>query len=91
MTCAHLDQINETVTPLTEGCEACKQHGGWWVRLRMCLICGHVGCCDTSPGQHASQHFHETAHPIMQSFEPGQGGMRWCFVDEMPVGKRERG
>jgi uncharacterized UBP type Zn finger protein len=83
--CTHLDQINEHITPLSEGCETCQQHGGWWVRLRICLTCGHIGCCDDSPGKHASQHFHETGHPIMQSFEPGQEKMRWCFVDEIPV------
>jgi uncharacterized UBP type Zn finger protein len=83
--CTHLDQISENVMPRTEGCEECLIGGGWWVRLRLCLVCGHVGCCDSSPKKHATQHYHETAHPIMQSFEPGQDTMRWCFVDEIPV------
>lgn len=84
-TCTHLDQIDESITPLSTGCQECQELGGWWVRLRICLTCGHVGCCDDSPGKHAAQHFHETGHPIMQSFEPGQERMRWCFVDEVPV------
>lgn len=83
--CTHADQINPNVTPRTEGCEECMQTGQWWVRLRLCLVCGHVGCCDTSPGKHATQHFHETGHPVMRSFEPGQEAMRWCYVDEVPV------
>lgn len=84
-TCTHLDQINENVAPRTEGCEECIKIGGWWVRLRLCLICGHVGCCDSSPNRHGTKHYHETGHPIMRSFEPGQDNMCWCFVDEVPV------
>ncbi len=61
------------------------QIGSWWVRLRLCLICGHVGCCETSPNQHALKHYHSTDHPIMRSFEPHQEKMRWCYIDEIPV------
>ena len=67
--CTHLDQIRE-VTPHTQGCEECLKMGDTWVHLRVCLICGHVGCCDDSKNKHATKHFHATQHPIMQSFEP---------------------
>ena len=70
--CSHLDQIQD-VTPSADGCEDCLKTGGWWVHLRLCLICGHVGCCDQSPNKHATRHFHTTQHPIIQSFEPGEG------------------
>lgn len=80
MSCSHLDQILVT-TPNAEGCEECLKTGGWWVHLRYCLTCGHVGCCDSSPGKHATRHFQETGHPIIQSLEPGET-WRWCFVDQ---------
>jgi len=78
--CSHLDQIND-VTASAEGCEECLQTGDNWVHLRICLICGHVGCCDSSKNKHATRHFHDTGHPIIQSFEPGEN-WRWCYVDE---------
>jgi uncharacterized UBP type Zn finger protein len=65
-----------------QGCEECLREGWRWVHLRLCLECGHVGCCDSSVGKHASAHFHETSHPVMRSFEPGEA-WRWCFVDEV--------
>lgn len=65
-TCTHLDQIQD-VAPNTEGCEECLKTGQQWVALRMCLICGHVGCCDSSPGKHGTAHFHETDHPLIQA------------------------
>ena len=77
--CTHLDQIRD-VTPSGKGCRECLETGGTWVELRMCLTCGHVGCCDSSQGRHATKHFHETHHPLMQSSEPGQN-WRWCYVD----------
>jgi len=77
MKCGHLNQIQEAI-PSAEGCEECLKIGGWWVHLRLCLICGHVGCCDNSPNQHA------TGHPVIQSFEPGES-WRWCYVDEAVV------
>ena len=83
MECTHLDQIDD-VTPNTEGCQECLETGGHWKHLRLCLTCGHVGCCDASPGQHATKHFHETGHPIIQSAEPGED-WRWCYVDEILV------
>ena len=82
-TCTHLDQVRE-VTPSAEGCEDCLKSGGWWVHLRICKTCGHVGCCNSSPNRHATRHFHETKHPIVQSFQPGEDWM-WCYVDEAYV------
>lgn len=81
--CSHLDQIRD-VTPGAQGCEDCLRIGGHWVKLRLCLICGHVGCCDNSPHRHATAHFHATGHPIIQSFEPGED-WRWCYVDEVAL------
>lgn len=83
MPCAHTALI-QNVTPNTEGCEECLQMGDSWVHLRMCLICGHVGCCDSSKNKHATAHFHRTNHPIMQSAEPGEN-WRWCYIDERMV------
>lgn len=78
--CRHIDQIRE-VTPSAQGCEECLKNGSRWVHLRICLICGHVGCCDQSPNRHATAHFHETGHPIIQSFEPDED-WRWCYIDQ---------
>jgi uncharacterized UBP type Zn finger protein len=78
--CAHLDQIRN-VQPSAEGCEECLHSGSRWVHLRLCLSCGHVGCCDSSPNKHARRHFGETSHPIVRSFETGEN-WRWCYVDE---------
>ena len=64
--------INQHAKPSGTGCLECEQNGGWWLHLRRCAECGHVGCCDSSPGQHATGHYHTTKHPIMQSFEPGE-------------------
>ena len=80
--CEHLTKAPCVLTPNTpEGCEECLRDGTNWVHLRLCLSCGHVGCCDSSPQRHATKHFHEIAHPVMRSFEPGET-WRWCFVDE---------
>ena len=80
-TCAHVKEIRK-VTPSGKGCKECLAMGDSWVHLRLCLICGHVGCCDSSKNKHATKHFHATKHPIVQSFEPGEY-WRWCYVDEM--------
>ncbi|TMG75293.1 MAG: UBP-type zinc finger domain-containing protein [Betaproteobacteria bacterium] len=72
------------VKPSAKGCEGCLKAGDPWVQLRMCLTCGHVGCCDSSKGRHATRHFEATGHPIMQSAEPGQS-WRWCYVDQVYV------
>ncbi len=82
--CTHLDQIHVVEPHTLEGCEDCLKAGGWWVHLRLCLTCGHVGCCDSSPSRHATQHAKEDGHPIVKSFEPGEE-WRWCYVDEVPV------
>ena len=79
----HLSAIRP-VTPSAEGCEDCLRMGDRWVHLRLCLTCGHVGCCDSSPNRHARKHYRETTHPIIQSFEPGES-WRWCYVDEAEV------
>lgn len=83
-TCTHLDQIRDVEPGTPDGCEECLRTGDTWVALRECLFCGHIGCCDSSKNKHATAHFHETNHPIMRSFEPGQH-WRWCYVDEMNV------
>jgi len=80
-TCSHLDQIRD-VKPSAAGCEECLKMKDRWVHLRMCLTCGHVGCCDSSKNKHATKHFHATSHPIVRSIEPGEG-WRWCYVDEL--------
>ena len=77
--CSHLDRIRK-VKPKTQGCAECLASGSDWVHLRVCLECGHVGCCDSSPGQHATGHFRLTGHPIMRSIEPGET-WGWCHVD----------
>jgi hypothetical protein len=64
--------IDPTVAPSGDGCVECLETGGWWLHLRRCAQCGHVGCCDMSPSRHATAHFHATAHPVMQSFEDGE-------------------
>jgi Na+/H+ antiporter len=80
--CEHLAEAPMVLSPNTpEGCEECLADGTTWVHLRLCLDCGHVGCCDSSPMRHSSAHFRETKHPVMRSFEPGEN-WRWCYVDE---------
>ena len=83
MSCAHLDTIRD-VTPSAPGCEDCLRVGTRWVHLRLCLACGHVGCCDNSPERHATKHFHAAGHPVIQSYEPGES-WRWCYVDEVAL------
>jgi hypothetical protein len=78
--CKHL-QLIQHVKPSADGCEDCLKIGDSWVHLRLCLICGHVGCCDSSKNKHATKHFHLTEHPIVQSFEPDEH-WKWCYVDE---------
>jgi uncharacterized UBP type Zn finger protein len=81
--CDHLTNVNE-VTPSAAGCEDCLRTGSWWVHLRLCQTCGHVGCCDESPNRHATAHYAATSHPVISSFEPDEHWM-WCFVDEVGV------
>ncbi|MGZ6033524.1 MAG: UBP-type zinc finger domain-containing protein [Isosphaeraceae bacterium] len=79
MFCKHEIEI-DPLPPRTPGCEECLKTGTPWVHLRLCLSCGHVGCCDSSPGRHATKHFHHTAHPVIASWEPGER-WAWCYVD----------
>ena len=79
--CPHQDQIRR-VTPSSRGCEECLALGDTWVELRLCLTCGHVGCCDSSPNRHAAKHSASVEHPIVESFEPGDS-WRWCYVDRV--------
>lgn len=83
--CTHVDQIRD-VEPRASGCEECLRTGDRWVHLRLCLSCGHVGCCDSSPNRHATKHHGSTGHPIVRSFEPGEDWM-YCYVDDAVVGR----
>ena len=74
-----MDQIDPTVPPSGTGCVECDRTGSWWFHLRRCAACGHVGCCDSSPAQHASAHAAATGHRIVQSFEPGEDWF-WDYV-----------
>ncbi|HWR54317.1 MAG TPA: UBP-type zinc finger domain-containing protein [Bryobacteraceae bacterium] len=79
--CMHLDQIRLTETDANV-CEDCIKTGDSWVHLRMCLTCGHVGCCDSSMNKHATKHFHSSQHPLVRSIEPGEKWV-WCYVDQL--------
>lgn len=81
--CPHSDTI-KTVSPSAKGCDECLKTGGWWVHLRICRACGHVGCCDDSPSRHARAHFHATGHPIIEGYDPPEG-WGWCFIDDAEV------
>jgi CPA1 family monovalent cation:H+ antiporter len=81
--CTDLENARWDVEPNTPGeCEDCVREGSRWVHLRLCLACGHVGCCDSSPRRHATAHFHESDHPVIRSAEPGET-WRWCFRHEL--------
>jgi Zn-finger in ubiquitin-hydrolases and other protein len=85
LTCDHLKEAGD-VQPLTtyeNGCPECREDGHTdWVHLRVCLTCGHVACCDSSPRRHMSAHHEQTGHPVMRSYEPAEN-WRWCFADEL--------
>jgi len=83
--CTHTDQIKTTKTN-KRVCEDCVKIGDQWVHLRLCLICGHVACCDSSKNKHATKHFQATRHPLVRSIEPGESWV-WCYVDEMMPGE----
>jgi len=82
--CRHLTAIRP-VGARTSGCEECLKTGDAWLHLRLCIQCGHVGCCDSSKNKHATKHFHATQHPIIASLERGEHWM-WCYVDEIAWG-----
>ena len=79
--CEHIHHAKD-LHPARHVCEECIRMGDRWVHLRLCLTCGHVGCCDSSKNKHATKHFHETEHPIIRSIEPGEQ-WGWCYVDEI--------
>ena len=84
--CTHLREIRDDVQPRTpEGCEECLASGSRWVHLRLCLSCGHVGCCDSSPNRHASAHHRSTGHPLIRSYQPGEDWW-YCYLDEVTFG-----
>jgi len=84
MQCTHLAQIKTEIIPSGTGCKECLELGLNWIKLRECLSCGHVGCCDSSQGMHATAHYNQTQHAIMQSAEGGED-WRWCYVDKAIV------
>src|ERR671924_1418215 len=84
-TCTHLDHVQIRRLPESvEGCEECLARGDPWLHLRICLECGHVGCCDSSPNRHASAHAQVSGHPIIRSLQPGED-WSWCFADEVAI------
>jgi uncharacterized UBP type Zn finger protein len=94
--CEHLEESTKRAPakPSGHGCQECLKSGGDWVHLRLCLACGHVGCCDNSPGRHATKHFHQSKHPVIRSYEPGEE-WGYCyphdlFVEELAAKPGER-
>ncbi len=83
--CSHLEKFSrmdrDPVDPSGPGCKECLASKGEWVSLRLCMDCGHVGCCDSSPGRHATAHFQQSGHPVMKAFEPGMN-WAWCYPHE---------
>ena len=79
--CRHLSTMH-AVTPGSRGCAECEKTGDSWVHLRLCLECGHVGCCDNSPNRHATAHFHAAQHPLIQSYEPDEDWW-FCYIDDV--------
>jgi len=79
--CTHADMVRNVQPSTTAGCEECLKTGDTWVHLRLCLTCGKVGCCEDSKNTHARKHAHESDHPIVRSFEPGEV-WAWCYPDQ---------
>ena len=82
--CSHLLKGDDHAPTTLAGCEDCLAIGDTWVHLRLCLQCGHVGCCDDSKNRHATKHFRTTKHPVIRSFEPGEE-WRYCYADDLFV------
>jgi uncharacterized UBP type Zn finger protein len=81
--CLHLNKAKSDIKPKTpDGCEECLKIGDTWFHLRLCLTCGHVGCCDQSKNKHATKHFHKTKHPVIKSFQPGED-WKYCYIDDL--------
>jgi uncharacterized UBP type Zn finger protein len=81
MRCSHVDHIKD-VEPSGAGCNDCVLLGDVWKQLRMCMECGHVGCCDSSKNKHAIGHFGATQHPLARTIEPGEE-WGWCYIDQL--------
>lgn len=81
MSCEHLQQLVPVEPATPSGCEECLASGQRWVHLRLCMDCGHVGCCDSSPGRHATAHANNTDHPVVQSFEADEA-WAFCYPDD---------
>lgn len=79
--CTHLEGLEAVEARTPEGCEECIASGDTWVHLRMCLSCGHVGCCDNSKNRHATGHHQDVGHPVVESFQPDED-WKWCYVDQ---------
>jgi hypothetical protein len=79
------EPIDVTVPPSGTGCAECEENGGWWFHLRRCAQCGHIGCCDSSPAQHASAHAAASGHPVVRSFEPGESWF-WSYAENQMYG-----
>jgi uncharacterized UBP type Zn finger protein len=82
--CAHLLKARDRRPNTPQGCEECLKTGDEWVHLRLCLECGHVGCCDDSPNKHATKHYRTNSHPVIRSFESGER-WRYCYPDDLFV------
>ncbi|HEX9576853.1 MAG TPA: UBP-type zinc finger domain-containing protein [Myxococcales bacterium] len=86
--CPHLKTLEDPgrapVKPSGHGCKECLEIGDEWVHLRLCMSCGHVGCCDSSPNTHATKHFHQTQHPTVRSYEPGED-WAYCYPDDLTI------
>ena len=80
--CEHIKKVDLNKIGNTIGCEECEKIGSDWVHLRLCLTCGHVGCCDNSRNKHGTKHFEATKHPIIKSYEPGES-WKWCYLDQI--------
>jgi uncharacterized UBP type Zn finger protein len=80
--CQHTAQVRAVEARTPGGCEECLTQGTRWVHLRLCQECGHVGCCDNSPGKHATKHYHRSQHAIIRSLEPGED-WSWCYPDQL--------
>jgi CPA2 family monovalent cation:H+ antiporter-2 len=81
--CTHLDRVRD-FTPEKRACQECLDLGDTWVHLRICMICGQVGCCDDSKNKHATRHYRASGHPIVASLEPGENWM-WCYEDRVLI------
>ncbi len=81
-TCIHLRDAKDILPNTPEGCEECLKMGDTWFHLRLCLTCGHVGCCDQSKNKHATKHYKQTKHPVIKSFQPGEN-WKYCYIDDL--------